>query len=54
VHELVALHEQHLAAVISGEPDPHRFDLLVHAANEKKQNAKYAYLHHREIHGSSY
>jgi hypothetical protein len=54
VHDVVLLHERHLRAVIEDEPDPHRFELLIHAANEKKQNAKYVYLHHRETHGCSF
>ena len=53
VHEVVKLHERHLLAVVGDEPDPHRFDLLIHEASEKKQNAKYAYVHHRETHGCS-
>lgn len=53
VHEVVMLNERHLLAVIEDDPDPHRFDLLIHQANEKKQNAKYAFVHHRESHGLS-
>ena len=53
VHEVVTLNELHLLAVVEDEPDPHRFDLLIHAANERKQNAKYAYLHHCETHRCS-
>jgi hypothetical protein len=53
VGEILTLNEFHLLAVLNEEPDPHRFDLLIHAANEKKQNAKYAYLTHRETHGCS-
>ncbi len=48
VHEVVMLHEKHLLAVAANELDPHRFDLLIHAANERKQDAKYAYVQHRE------
>jgi hypothetical protein len=53
VNEVMALHNRHLMAVIEDDPDPHRFDLLIHAANERKQNAKYDYIHHREMHGCS-
>lgn len=53
VHEVVMLNEKHLLAVIQGDSDPHRFELLIHAANEKKLNAKYAYVQHRETHGCS-
>ena len=51
VHELLSLHEQQFAAIVNGESDSERFDLLIHMANEKKQAAKYAYLHHVETHG---
>jgi hypothetical protein len=53
VTEVVALHKTHFLAVVQDEMDPHRFDLLIHDANEKKQNAKYAYLLHRETHDCS-
>jgi hypothetical protein len=53
VHEVLVLNEKHVLAVIEDEPDPHRFDLLIHAANENKQNAKYAYVQHKETHGCS-
>ena len=53
VRDVMTLNEFHLLAVLEEDPDPHRFDLLIHDANEKKQNAKYAYVHHRETHGSS-
>jgi len=53
VTEVVALHKTHFQAVVEDEADPHRFDLLIHDANEKKQNAKYAYLLHRETHDCS-
>ena len=51
VQDLVLLHEQQFLAIVDGDPDPHRFDLLVHMATEKKQAAKYAYLEHQETHG---
>lgn len=47
------LHEQQFLAIVSGDSECHRFDLLIHMANEKKQRAKYAYLHHVETHGCS-
>ena len=53
VHEVVILNERHLLAVVENEFDPYRFDLLIHEANERKQNAKYAYVHHVGSHGSS-
>ena len=53
VHEVLALHEQQFVAIVNGDSDSDRFDLLIHMANERKQAAKYAYLHHLETHGCS-
>lgn len=51
VHDLLKLHEDQFQAIIQGDTDSNRFDLLIHMANEKKQLAKYAYLRHVESHG---
>ena len=53
VRELINLHEQQFLAIVEGDGECHRFDLLIHMANEKKQLAKYAYLRHVEEHGCS-
>ena len=53
VQALVILHEHQFLAVTTGDLDCDRFDLLIHLANEEKQQAKYAYLKHLEIHGCS-
>jgi hypothetical protein len=53
VRELLELHEQQWLAIIDGDHDSCRFDVLIHMANEKKQAAKYAYLRHVEAHGCS-
>jgi chemotaxis family two-component system response regulator Rcp1 len=53
VGELVKLHQQQFLAIVEGDTDSHRFDLLIHMANESKQRAKYAYLSHVEAHGCS-
>jgi hypothetical protein len=53
VQGLLILHEQQFLAIVDGDLDCHRFDLLIHMANEKKQQAKYAYMHHVETHGCS-
>ena len=53
VHQLLLLHEQQFVAITSGDPDCDRFDLLIHLANEGKQQAKYLYLQHLENHGCS-
>jgi hypothetical protein len=51
VQELMRLHEQQFQAIVAGDSAANRFDLLIHEANEKKQNAKYAYMAHVEHHG---
>jgi hypothetical protein len=53
VQELLLLHEQQFQAIVGGDPDGGRFDLLIHMANEKKHAAKYLYLSHLETHGCS-
>jgi hypothetical protein len=53
VQELLLLHEQQFQATLAGDPYSDRFDLLIHMANEKKHDAKYAYLRHLETHGCS-
>ena len=53
VQELVQLHELQFLAIVDGDPDCSRFDVLIHMANERKLAAKYAYLHHVETHGCS-
>ena len=51
VQELLTLHEVQFAAIVQGDTDSSRFDLLIHMANEKKHSAKYAYIRHVESHG---
>ncbi len=53
VRELIDLHEQQFVAIVEDDAECHRFDLLIHMANEKKQLAKYGYLRHVEEHGCS-
>jgi|SRR5580698_9064567 hypothetical protein len=48
VQELVKLHELQFLAILDGDSNASRFDLLIHYANERKQNAKYAYLQRLE------
>ena len=50
VHDLVRLHEEQFQSIVGGDLDSTRFDDLIHMANEKKQEAKYAYLKHLETH----
>jgi CheY-like chemotaxis protein len=51
VREVLQLHEQQFKAIVDGDGESNRFDLLIHMANEHKQNAKYAYLRHVQSHG---
>ena len=50
VRELLDLQNRQTAAVIQGDPDFTRFDLLIHMAGERKDRAKYALLSHVEHH----
>ena len=50
IRELGALQTEQAKAVIQGDPDFARFDLLIHMANDKKDHAKYAWLLHVEQH----
>jgi hypothetical protein len=51
VKDLVQLHELQFLAIVEGDPECSRFDVLIHMANERKMTAKYEYLHHVEVHG---
>lgn len=53
VQDLVRLHEEQFQSILAGDLESTRFDDLIHMANEKKQEAKYAYLKHLETHGCS-
>jgi hypothetical protein len=50
VHELNAVQNQQIRAVIEGDNDFNRFDVLLHVAQEKKDMAKYAWMGHIEAH----
>lgn len=50
IHHLGELQTQQANALIEGDPDFARFDLLIHMANEKKDQVKYAWLSHVEQH----
>ena len=45
--------EQQFLAIVDGDLECYRFDLLIHMANEKKQKAKYNYMRHLESHRCS-
>lgn len=51
VRELLSLYEDQFHAVIQGDTECNRFDLLIHMATERKQDAKYAYIRHVQSHG---
>jgi hypothetical protein len=53
VQGLLLLHEQQFLAIVAGDLDSNRFDLLIHMANETKQKMKYAFLEHVDAHGCS-
>ena len=53
VQEVLALHEQQFRAILEGDSEAGRFDLLIHEAVEDKQTAKYAYLTHLDLHRCS-
>ena len=53
IRELIRLHEEQFQSLVGGDLDSTRFDPLIHMANERKNEAKYAYLHHLETHGCS-
>jgi len=50
IRELIGLHEDQFEALVTGDSDGQRFDDLIHMANERKNRAKYAYVHHLETH----
>ena len=50
IHELNDIQSQQTQAVIEGDVDFTRFDVLIHMAQEKKERAKYAWMAHVESH----
>jgi hypothetical protein len=48
--ELIKIHDQQMRAAIEGDVDFSRFDLLFHLAQEKKDQAKYAWMAHVHAH----
>ncbi len=53
VQQVLVLHEQQFLAIVEGDEQANRFDLLIHESLERKQDAKYAYLYHLGAHGCS-
>jgi hypothetical protein len=50
IHELNEIQNQQTQAVIDGDPDFARFDVLLHMAHERKDEAKYTWIAHVESH----
>lgn len=50
IRELNNVLAEQTQAVIDGDSDFERFDLLIHMAQEKKEAAKYAWIAHVESH----
>ena len=51
IREFNFLLEQQTGAVIAGDEDFNRFDILLHAAQEQKERAKYLWMMHVDSHG---
>ena len=49
--EMIALQNEQTRAVIHGDADFPRFDVLLHLAQDKKEMAKYEWIAHVESHG---
>ena len=50
IHQLTELHSQLTRAIIDHDPEFSRFDVLIHMAAERKEDAKYALMVHMESH----
>jgi hypothetical protein len=50
IQELNAIQAEQTRAVIEGDDDFTRFDVLLHLAQERKDQAKYAWIAHVEEH----
>lgn len=50
IHELNLLQNDQTQAIITGDSDFSRFDILIHIARQKKDEAKYAWMAHVEVH----
>lgn len=51
VQKMNALLSEQMQAVIAGDAEFSRFDLLLHVAQSEKEQAKYAWMLHVESHG---
>jgi hypothetical protein len=53
IRNLMELHQEQFQAVVRGDLDSGRVDDLIFQANERKHDAKQAYLQHLGAHGCS-
>jgi hypothetical protein len=53
IRQLVTLHEEQFQAVIGGDLESSRFKPLINAANDRKHDAKQAYISHLMSHHCS-
>ena len=53
VRRVIFVHEMQFHTILDGDADAGRFDVLIHEANEAREDAKYAYLSHLHVHGCS-
>jgi hypothetical protein len=51
IQQSTLLREQQFHCILNEDSNASRFDALIQEANERKQNAKYAYLNHLQRHG---
>jgi hypothetical protein len=50
IREITTVQSLQTQALIDGDPDFTRFDVLLHFAQERKEQAKYAWIAHVESH----
>ena len=50
IQELTTWQNEQTQALIGGDPDFTRFDVLLYLAQERKEKAKYAWIAHVESH----
>jgi hypothetical protein len=50
VHDLNEMQAEQTKAIIDGDPDFLRFEMLLHVAQQNKEAAKYAWMEHVESH----
>ena len=51
IQEMTVLHDRQMHAVIEGDSEFSRFDVLLHIAQQIKEMTKFAWINHVESHG---